>query len=142
MTCARCGKENEDGTENCVRCGIKLDAVAPAGGAAEPEAGGIPCYRHPRELTTLSCGRCGKPVCTRCAKLGAAGPRCPECARHNVTVRPAAIAHEAKTTARRWLGASPWLALVVALTLGSWLLGWVRDCACTPRAPNVEVLPR
>lgn len=38
------------------------------------------CYKHPKEETGLSCGRCERPICTRCVVIGPAGPRCRECA--------------------------------------------------------------
>lgn len=77
------------------------------------------CYRHPRRPTRLSCGRCGKPVCTDCVKLGPAGPRCPDCAKSIVAVRPAAVALEAKRGLMRLLPNSfgGWWVLVVLLGL-------------------------
>lgn len=38
------------------------------------------CYKHPKEETNLSCGKCDRPICTRCMVMGPAGIRCPECA--------------------------------------------------------------
>ena len=38
------------------------------------------CYKHPKEETRLSCGRCERPICTRCSIVGPAGVRCRECA--------------------------------------------------------------
>jgi hypothetical protein len=38
------------------------------------------CYRHPKEETAVSCGKCDRPICTRCMIPGPAGMRCPECA--------------------------------------------------------------
>lgn len=38
------------------------------------------CYRHPKEETELCCGKCDRPICTRCMVQGPAGVRCPECA--------------------------------------------------------------
>ncbi|HKJ26260.1 MAG TPA: B-box zinc finger protein [Anaerolineales bacterium] len=37
------------------------------------------CYRHPDRETGLSCNRCGKPICTSCAKRVPTGYRCPDC---------------------------------------------------------------
>lgn len=38
------------------------------------------CYRHPKVETAVSCGKCDRPICTRCMIPGPAGMRCPECA--------------------------------------------------------------
>lgn len=38
------------------------------------------CARHPQETTSLSCSRCGKPVCVRCMVYTPVGIRCRECA--------------------------------------------------------------
>ena len=38
------------------------------------------CARHPKVETALSCGRCGTPICPRCAVSGPVGMRCPDCA--------------------------------------------------------------
>ena len=37
------------------------------------------CYRHPDRETGLRCNRCGKPICTKCARRVATGYRCPDC---------------------------------------------------------------
>jgi len=37
------------------------------------------CYRHPDRETWVSCGRCGKPLCTDCMMHGPVGIRCREC---------------------------------------------------------------
>ncbi|RPI57333.1 MAG: tetratricopeptide repeat protein [Chloroflexi bacterium] len=37
------------------------------------------CANHPNIETMLRCNRCGKPICTRCAKLTPVGYRCREC---------------------------------------------------------------
>lgn len=87
VKCASCGSENPEGNSYCGSCGQKLfqafDKVA-----VEGDDGAFYCYRHKRESTRLSCGRCGKPVCTRCAVLGPAGIRCPECAKQHIAFRP------------------------------------------------------
>lgn len=38
------------------------------------------CYRHPKVETAVSCGKCDRPICTKCMISGPAGMRCPECA--------------------------------------------------------------
>jgi tetratricopeptide (TPR) repeat protein len=37
------------------------------------------CANHPNVETMLRCNRCGKPICTRCARLTPVGYRCREC---------------------------------------------------------------
>lgn len=37
------------------------------------------CYRHPDRETYVRCGRCDRPICTRCAMLGPVGLRCKTC---------------------------------------------------------------
>ena len=37
------------------------------------------CARHPKEETSLTCGRCGTPVCSRCTVHADVGIRCPGC---------------------------------------------------------------
>jgi hypothetical protein len=38
------------------------------------------CYKHPKEETGLSCGKCDRPICTKCMVNGPAGVRCRDCA--------------------------------------------------------------
>lgn len=37
------------------------------------------CYRHPDRETYIRCGRCDRPICTRCAMQGPVGFRCRQC---------------------------------------------------------------
>ena len=37
------------------------------------------CYAHPDTPTGLSCSRCGRPICGRCAIPATVGQHCPEC---------------------------------------------------------------
>lgn len=37
------------------------------------------CYRHPDRETWIRCGRCDRPICTRCAMQGPVGFRCRQC---------------------------------------------------------------
>lgn len=39
------------------------------------------CANHPTRQTHLRCNRCGKPICSSCAKPTPVGYRCPECIR-------------------------------------------------------------
>lgn len=51
--------------------------------ADEEESGELVlyCANHPNRQTHLRCNRCGKPICSRCAKPTPVGYRCPECIR-------------------------------------------------------------
>lgn len=94
-SCPRCGRQNEDDVQFCGRCG--LDIVEYEKHQTRPSSDDTAfCYRHPKEATNLSCGRCGKPICTKCAVIGPAGPRCPDCAKQNVAFRPGAVVLQAK----------------------------------------------
>lgn len=37
------------------------------------------CYRHPDRQTYVRCGKCDRPICTKCAMQGPVGFRCKEC---------------------------------------------------------------
>ena len=39
------------------------------------------CYRHPDRETWIRCGRCDKPICTKCGLMGPVGMRCRDCGR-------------------------------------------------------------
>ena len=41
--------------------------------------GAMYCYRHPDRETYVRCGRCDRPICTRCAMQGPVGFRCKNC---------------------------------------------------------------
>lgn len=122
MNCPRCAKENEAEARFCSRCGLDMHSVQQT--SSESDSDEKFCYRHPRRSTLLSCGRCEKPICEKCVILGSAGPRCPECAKHNVTFRPGAVGLEAKR-AVRWLSSmSPWMLIIG----GFLILGAIRGC--------------
>jgi hypothetical protein len=53
--------------------------TAEATAADEPDA--LFCYRHPDRETWVRCGRCERPICTRCAMQGPVGMRCRTCGR-------------------------------------------------------------
>lgn len=133
MRCPRCAKENEEGAKFCSRCGIEMGLVA------QPTVGGDTrfCYKHPKRETNLSCGRCDKPLCTDCVILGAAGPRCKECAKSDVTFRPAAVVLEAKRGVRSITKLGPWgiyILVIVAITL----IGWLgRGCSSQRAEPGL-----
>jgi ribosomal protein L40E len=94
VVCSRCGRENPDGEDNCLRCGRRLGQFEPP----EPpqEEPQHTCYRHKNIKTELSCGRCGRYLCHKCVVLGPAGTRCRDCARQTIALRPGAVVHGAK----------------------------------------------
>lgn len=77
--------------------------MAPPVEAGEP--GLFYCYRHKKETTRVTCGRCERPLCPRCVTVGANGVRCRECARNKVPVRLGGVFHNAMRSVGR--GVSP-----------------------------------
>lgn len=133
--CPRCGRENESDVRFCGRCG--LDFVEYNKNQARPSTDETKfCYKHPKEATNLSCGRCEKPLCTKCAIIGPAGPRCKECAKHNVAVRPAAVLHGAKSNVKSLARLGPWGLYAVVISIGA-LISIMRSCS----APAPESRP-
>ncbi len=121
--CPRCAKENADDAAFCSKCGLDFSKVVETGPTTDAQY----CYRHPKVATNLACGRCGRPVCTRCVVLGPAGPRCPDCARSNVAMRPAAVLYSLTSGVKNLFRSGPytiWIWLVVA----SMAFGMVRGC--------------
>jgi hypothetical protein len=47
--------------------------------SASAEDDALHCYRHPDRETRILCGRCERPICTRCAMQGPVGFRCKQC---------------------------------------------------------------
>lgn len=50
-----------------------------ADAAASIEDERLFCYRHPDRETYVRCGRCDRPICSRCAMQGPVGFRCRQC---------------------------------------------------------------
>ena len=52
-----------------------------AGEAVDPvtDDGTLYCYRHPDRVTYVRCGRCDRPICSKCAMQGPVGFRCRTC---------------------------------------------------------------
>lgn len=128
-SCPRCARENDDDVRFCGRCG--LDILEYERHQVRPNEGDTTyCYRHPKEATNLSCGRCGKPICTKCATIGPAGPRCPECAKQNIAFRPGAVVHEAKRTVFKIGKLGPYgiyLVVIICVTV----FGAMRSCSAS-----------
>ncbi len=126
-SCPRCARENDDDVRFCGRCG--LDFVDYEKHQARTNSVDAQfCYRHPKEQTNLSCGRCGNPICTKCAQIGPAGPRCPDCAKHNVAFRPGGVVLEAKRTVYGLGRMGPWGIYIIAGLVISLIGGLVRGC--------------
>jgi len=53
--------------------------------AVPGEPGVYFCARHKNVKTRLRCGRCLKPICPKCTKMGPAGARCADCASHRTS---------------------------------------------------------
>lgn len=135
MNCPKCGIENPEGANYCFRCGKQLVEESVLQGTT----GETFCYRHSKVATSLACGRCGRPVCTRCVVLGPAGPRCPECALQPVFVRPGAVFHSLKSGVRKLFQSGPWTIYVFIILIG-FVLSTFRGCmsALAPRPPERE----
>ena len=130
MACPRCGRENPESNQFCGRCGFEFAKISPA----VPQNCGDArfCFRHPKEATNLSCGRCEKPFCYKCLAFGPAGPRCKECARHNIPIKPRAVLNDARVGLSRVFRAGPF-AIYFWLLIGMMLFGAVRGCVYMSR---------
>jgi len=93
--CSRCGAVNEPDNRFCSYCGGKFVAVAPPVSAGED--GLYYCWKHKKETTRVTCGRCEKPICHRCMVVGANGVRCHQCAKNRTPFRFAGMMHSAKS---------------------------------------------
>ena len=93
MYCAKCDAANPEGNRFCGTCGAAF--VARQDTAVPGEPGVYYCHRHRKETTRVRCGRCEKPVCTRCAVPAPVGIKCRECAKHRVAFRPRGAVHAA-----------------------------------------------
>lgn len=124
MNCPRCGKENDSSNEFCGKCGLRFaDVAAPVTSTDET----VFCFKHKRESTHLRCGKCDRPICTRCVVMSPAGVRCKDCARHSVAFRPMAMVHNAQLTLRGLFRQGPYTLWIWFLII-SMLLGTVRGC--------------
>lgn len=139
--CPRCGKENEVGARFCARCGINLESVAQP---AEATGEVMYCYRHPKVVTVVRCGKCERPICPKCMVMSAAGQRCRDCARPTTKVTGRGLLYDL-TVPFRGIGREPYK-IYLFLIIASMLFGLVRGCTCGPRradvvAPDDEPVP-
>ncbi len=94
MDCGKCGAANPEGKKFCGDCGAAVvQGDAPVAAAAASVA--HYCFRHKKEETRVTCGRCERPICPRCMVHGPAGVRCGDCARNRVPIRPRGVLHSA-----------------------------------------------
>jgi hypothetical protein len=128
ITCPRCGRENDDENQFCARCGLEFATVDMTPKAAE-EA--LHCYRHPKRVTLLRCGKCERPICERCVVLSPAGTRCQECSKSQIPFRPEAVVHEAKVGVRNILRLGPWGIWAIIAILG-FAFSLMRGCMNRP----------
>jgi hypothetical protein len=59
--------------------GGNLRPMSAEGELPAADDGRMFCYRHPDRETWVRCGRCDRPICTRCAMQGPVGFRCRDC---------------------------------------------------------------
>ena len=118
-----------------MRCGKELEVEGRLGPGEEKF-----CYKHPKVATQLACGRCDRPVCTKCVVLGPAGPRCKECAKLNFAVRPEAVLHEVKSGFRGLFRGGPW-AIYMYIVLIGLALSAFRGCSDMMRTNRRQVQP-
>ncbi|MBL8086671.1 MAG: hypothetical protein JNM85_01215 [Chthonomonas sp.] len=96
----------------------------------------VACPKHPREKTALRCGKCDRPICTRCTVLSPAGTRCTECSRNQIAFRPETAARSFGLELKRLtrLGPMSWYAIAIVLSIG---FSVFRSCGAQRRAPIV-----
>ena len=84
--CNKCGAEPKEITSFCSACGSKF-VPRPEPISVEGESGAYYCFKHKKEVTRVTCGRCEKPICTKCLVVSAAGVRCRQCASHRTPIQ-------------------------------------------------------
>ena len=90
--CSQCLAEVQGSPKFCPECGKKF--VPNPAPVSAGEDGVFFCYKHKKEVTRVSCGRCERPICPKCMVLSPAGVRCKECARNKVPVRLRGVVHD------------------------------------------------
>jgi hypothetical protein len=92
------------------------DAITATAPTPQRDDAELRCAYHPNTPTRLRCGKCGKPICTKCAMTTAVGLRCRDCAR----VRPSVTYETDVTTLVRALVAGVAAAVVIGAAWGLW----------------------
>lgn len=136
MICRRCGKDNEAANQYCGRCGLDLTVVG--GDSTSEDAEQRPCYRHSKELTRLSCGKCERPICTKCARIGPAGVRCPDCARLKTHVSARGVAHDMFASFRGIFRTSPFVLYILVMLIFSVGGFGIRSCGRSQERPPIR----
>ncbi|MEQ1822969.1 MAG: hypothetical protein ABL949_10690 [Fimbriimonadaceae bacterium] len=135
MVCPRCAKDNDQENQFCARCGLEFAKVA---AESPPKEGDQFCYKHPKVSTNLSCGKCERPICTKCVMMGPAGIRCRECGKMKVAVSARGVAHDAArpfADITAYFRRNPYLLLILI----PMLFGYMRGC--TTMCNQVEPIP-
>ena len=124
--CSRCGAEAAEVTKFCPACGAKFVAQ-PEAIQVDGDPGAYYCWKHKKEVTRVTCGRCEKPICTKCLVIGPAGVRCKDCARNKIPVRMSGVLHDATSGISRGVrnidGRKVWylyLFAMIARLFGGW----------------------
>lgn len=142
IPCPRCGKENEPGTTNCVRCGTAFAEMGKFVGQPQ-EAPETMCHWHPKVPTALACGKCGRYICPKCVVLSPAGTRCKVCSKQEFVFRPGAIWLDVKRILMSifWAGRGSYLSWILLLSLVSFV---IRSCqaASYQRIPQQTEIER
>ena len=73
------GASRRTGTFRAVTAESAIDNLQ--GASEETGDEQLYCYRHPTIETWLRCGRCDRPICSKCSVQGPVGFRCRECGR-------------------------------------------------------------
>lgn len=137
-TCPNCKEPMPPDAEVCPQCSEKgVPQYSPE--RVDGEKGLFYCYRHKRERTRLRCGRCARAICTDCALIGPAGPRCPDCGRSKVPIRARAVVHGAKVAGRNLVGGPMrFLGILIILGLVFTMVRGCRSLLSEPPPPEPE----
>lgn len=133
MVCPRCGKQNEPDDKYCSRCGLEFAHVVKEQPRSDGET--LYCHWHPKEPTQLTCGKCERPVCTKCVIIGPAGVRCKECGRNKVKVSARGLAHDASRPIMQTIGywaRQPFGIIVMIMLCSGLLRGGCMVCRLQP----------
>jgi hypothetical protein len=97
------------------------------------------CAKHQNTTTRLRCGRCEKPICPRCTKMGPTGARCSDCLsnRSSHIYQVAAPQYALAFGAAAALGALG--AAIVPMLGGLWLFALLYAPALGPLLSRVVV---
>jgi hypothetical protein len=88
---------------------------------------GQPCAVHPNETTFVRCGRCDKPICTRCMVDTPVGKKCRSCARNQTHLSESSPRQVLQGLIGALVVAVPgaWLAHQIPIFLLAFPYGWL-----------------